>query len=235
MDYREHYRIDAEEFDYFDRDFVTPDERRRREFMCAAVSVRPGQTLLDIGSGAGWFPIAMARAGARVTALDLSARNLDRIREIEPAVHTCTGDALEPPAELGTFDWITAFEVLEHLPDPEAAVAAWKALLNPGGRIVIAVPYKEKIAYTLCIHCNRKTPVHSHLHSFSGKSLARLLRSQGLRMAGSCRVVSPHLVQFRINSLLRWAPYPLWRLIDRCFVRWTGRARFLVITAAKGG
>jgi hypothetical protein len=51
----------------------------------------------------------------------------------------------------------------------------WR-VVRPGGRVLISTPYRERIRYVLCIHCNQPTPIHAHLNSFDEHRLASYLR-----------------------------------------------------------
>jgi hypothetical protein len=66
------------------------------------------------------------------------------------------------------YDIVTCLEVLEHIPD-------WLSVFNSlfefsQKQVIISVPYKEIISYTICIHCLQKTPHYGHMHSFSESS-----------------------------------------------------------------
>ncbi len=213
MDYKEHYRRDALEFDYWRRDKLTPAELRRTQYTLSLGAIRPGMRVLDAGSGRGWFCLAAARLGAEVTALDLSEENLARIKAENPAIETVFGDACAVP-ELGPFDLIVACEVLEHLVEPELALRSLRERLKPDGTLLVTVPYKEIIRYSLCVHCNRKTPVNAHLHSFDRVSLSALLLQSGLRVKAVKRFNHKALDLFRINRLTLKLPLRIWRYLD---------------------
>lgn len=215
MDYKEHYRKDARDFDYWGKDQFSPTEKRRNQTVFELGKIQPGERVLDIGSGRGWFSLYAAEQGAEVTAMDLSEENLARIKAITPSVNTLYGDACDIPLTDEQFDLIVALEVLEHLVEPKTAVANWTRLLKPHGRMVITVPYQEVIRYTLCIHCNQKTPVNAHLHSFERDSLIKLLNHHGFWVRQTVLFSHKLLSLFRINNLLKWMPYKVWRALDR--------------------
>jgi SAM-dependent methyltransferase len=214
MNYKEHYRIDAEEFDYWGEDQLSATETRRNETIFRLAQIRAGQSVLDIGSGRGWFSLHAASQGAMVTAMDLSERNLERIRKLDSRISTLFADACESGITDQKYDLIVALEVLEHIVDPALAVNSWKSLLKPQGRMLICVPYKEAIRYSLCIHCNQKTPWNAHLHSFDRYSLGKLLTSHGLRLRSTHLLAHKLLPYFRLDKLCRKLPYYVWQHLD---------------------
>jgi len=214
MNPAEHYRIDAEVFDYWGEDQFSPAIYRRNQYSYWLAGLRPGEKVLDIGSGRGWFSFYAQKQGAEVTALDLSEVNLSRIRETEPRIRTLLTDAAEPQTGGETYDLIVALEVLEHIEDPEKALTNWYSLLRPGGRLMISVPYKEQIRYSLCVHCNQKTPHNAHLHSFDRDKLSAILHRAGFRVSRSCLFSHKLLTHLRLEGLLRHLPFAVWRVLD---------------------
>jgi cyclopropane fatty-acyl-phospholipid synthase-like methyltransferase len=74
----EHYKTDGEEFDYFhvENPAIREEERRRMQLLTRKVNFKPGQSILDAGSGNGWVSEAFLRKEVFVCALDLSIKNL---------------------------------------------------------------------------------------------------------------------------------------------------------------
>ncbi len=94
--------------------------------------VQDAGLVLDLGSAdgpsAGW----LRAATGRTVSLDIDPRGLG-------AGGVC-GSALALPFADGTFDAVTAFDVIEHC-DPEAtALAEVRRVLRPGGRFLMSVP-----------------------------------------------------------------------------------------------
>jgi 2-polyprenyl-6-hydroxyphenyl methylase/3-demethylubiquinone-9 3-methyltransferase len=115
-----------------------------------------GAKAADIGCGGGLLAEAMARAGAAVTGIDLS----------EGAIRVASAHAQSAglqvnyrvlPAEMlateapGTFDVVSCMEMLEHVPDPVAVVAACAQLCKPGGHVFFSTLNRHPKAFAFAI------------------------------------------------------------------------------------
>ena len=148
------------------------DDRRRFEMLKAALVNRK---VLDFGCGAAGF-VRKARAlAAEVAGV-----------EPERRVREHWGDAVRLYASLdeaGTdYDLITAFHVLEHLPDPRATLRELALRLANGARLVLEVPHSEDALLTLYDDdaFQRFTYWSHHLFLFNAETLRRLAAQAGL-------------------------------------------------------
>ena len=97
-----------------------------------------GKTVLEVGCGIGTDTIRFARAGASVTAIDVSSRSLDLARQraevygLEDLTRFLLADAEHLDQVLGDehFDLIYSFGVLHHTPDPAAALRQLRRLCS---------------------------------------------------------------------------------------------------------
>ena len=112
--------------------------------------VPDGSRVLDVGCGPGLLcrRIKQERSAARVLGVDFSpyviARNQERDRVL--GVEYCCQDIRTGlPNLTGPFDVVTMCEILEHLEEPEAVVAAAMRLLKPGGRFILTCPHDDAI------------------------------------------------------------------------------------------
>jgi ubiquinone/menaquinone biosynthesis C-methylase UbiE len=104
-----------------------------------------GERILDVGCGRGAVLIPVAAAvgdtGA-ATGLDLAplmvAAAAEEAERAGVRVTVLVGDAQEPALPEMSFDAVSASLVLFFLPDPAAAVRAWRDLLVPGGRVAVS-------------------------------------------------------------------------------------------------
>jgi 2-polyprenyl-6-hydroxyphenyl methylase/3-demethylubiquinone-9 3-methyltransferase len=114
-----------------------------QHWQCDECSLRPlaGKTALDVGCGAGLIAEPLARLGAAVTGIDASLPVIDVARAHAAAQGLAIDYRVGEVTELkGSFDLITAMEVVEHVADPAAFLKALSRLLAPGGLLVLSTP-----------------------------------------------------------------------------------------------
>jgi ubiquinone/menaquinone biosynthesis C-methylase UbiE len=106
--------------------------------LLAAVRLRPGTRLLDVGSGPGALAAEAANRGARSVGVDLSPRMVELAQRLYPAIEFREADVEHLPFPDHTFDAVVCAFGLGHFPLPELAVAECVRTLSPGGRIAFA-------------------------------------------------------------------------------------------------
>jgi len=109
---------------------------RRQRIHRLLADARPGQ-LLEIGCGPATLIHELGQRGFACTALETSPAALEIARTLNPDVtfHEAPQDHWP-----GNFDYLMAFEVLEHIDDDRAALRAWHSWLKPGGMLLMSVP-----------------------------------------------------------------------------------------------
>ena len=150
------------------------DERRVRMLQSALTNRR----VLDVGSGACGF-VRKAQAFAREIAAVEPERRIAEYWAGEMTIYPsieAAGDG---------YDLITAFHVVEHLPQPRETLKSWATRLAPGGRLVIEVPNAEDALLTLyeCDAFQRFTYWSQHLFLFNADTMRQLATQAGLRVA----------------------------------------------------
>jgi len=150
-----------------------------------------GARVLDIGCGGGLLSEALAKAGAQVTAIDLApdlvkVAKLHRLESgVEVDYRLQSAEALAAEMQ-GAFDAITCMEMLEHVPDPQAILAACATLLRPGGRLFVSTLNRTPAAFALAIvgaeYLARILPkgTHQYRDFIKPSELAGWLREAGL-------------------------------------------------------
>ena len=152
-----------------------------------------GVEALDVGCGGGLLSEALAREGAKVTAIDLAPQVLDvarlHLHESDLSVDY-RGISVEALAEEcpGRFATVTSMEMLEHVPDPSSVIAACARLLRPGGRLFVSTLNRTPQALALAIlgaeYVMRLLPrgTHRYAQFIRPSELAAWFRAAGLEL-----------------------------------------------------
>lgn len=217
--YREHYQHDAEVFDYFQPpdDAATRHEARRLHEMIATQVPADTVRLLDVGCGNAWVAGRFLPRGMEVYSLDITSVNPAKAweRYPDPRHMPLVADVYALPFKEGFFDTIIASEIIEHVPDPASFIDKLLSVLRVGGKLIVTTPYREKITYSLCVHCNRPTPQHAHLHSFDRDSMRSLFKEEQKGRLWLVTFSSKVLNKLQTHRLLQYLPWRIWRSIDR--------------------
>lgn len=174
-----------------------PRERLWKRRLSKLQSTKKPGSLLDVGTGIGQFLAQARNSYSEVYGTEVSSTAVE-IAKQKYGLDLFRGTIDDLPAHGRTFDNITLFHVLEHVPDPKLMLKTCHSLLAPGGTLVIAVPnevaslrgWKRRLFSKLSGRTSdglfglpRLTLDGSiseiHLSHFSPGVLARLLESTG--------------------------------------------------------
>lgn len=111
-----------------------------------AQHIKRSSLCLDVGSGVGTLSMLQEKMGGRweYTETDEAAANETR-KVVTGKVHTI--DIFHPSLAVGSFDIITVFDVIEHVPDPQAFMDRLSQLLAPGGHLILTTPADDGTYY----------------------------------------------------------------------------------------
>lgn len=112
-------------------------DRGWRRATRAALGLRPGERVLDVGAGTGVSTEELARSGAFAVGADLSVGMLRAGRRVRAEVPLLAGDALHLPFADSTFDAVTISFALRNVVDTAAALREFARVTRPGGRLVV--------------------------------------------------------------------------------------------------
>ncbi|KAB7764889.1 bifunctional 2-polyprenyl-6-hydroxyphenol methylase/3-demethylubiquinol 3-O-methyltransferase UbiG [Xanthomonas maliensis] len=164
----------------------------RLDYVAARVGLA-GARVLDVGCGGGLLSESMARLGAQVTAIDLAPdlvkvarlHSLESGVQVDYRVQAVEELAAEQPAG---FDAVTCMEMLEHVPDPAAIIAACARLLKPGGKLFLSTLNRTPAAFALAVvgaeYIARLLPKGTHQYKdfIKPAELAAWLRGADLQL-----------------------------------------------------
>lgn len=221
-------RTDAEGFDpnrYYDEGYFSGDRADgyadyrasepilRREFARSVEFIRryrDGGRLLDLGCAYGFF-LQEARKHFDVCGIELAADAAEHGRR--NGLDVLTGVADDATLDqLGMFDVVTLFDVIEHLPDPRATLALCRRHLNPGGILVMTTgDFGSAVARLLGARWRLMTPPQ-HLWFFTVESMRRLSVGFDLRFLyhdHPAKIVPLSLMLFQASRMLGLRKAPL--------------------------
>jgi len=104
--------------------------------------LKPGESLLDVGCGAGQIALPAARAGVKVTGVDLATNQIEqahaRAQKEGLEIRFDEGDAEMLPYPDDSFDVVVSLIGAMFAPRPDRVAAEMLRVCRPGGRIVMA-------------------------------------------------------------------------------------------------
>jgi SAM-dependent methyltransferase len=181
-------------------------DRRR----LALLDAPPGARVLDAGAGRGRFVASARAAGYDAAGIEPSSRSA--------AAGVARASIEEAAFAPGSFDAVTLWHVLEHLPDPGAALRRIAGWLAPGGTILVGVPnlasWQARLGGERWYHLD----VPRHRTHFTTTGLGALLRGCGFESVAVTHVLLEHnpfgMWQSLVNRATRHPSY-LYNLLKR--------------------
>lgn len=169
------------------------DDQRRLDMLQTLIVNR---RVLDFGCGAGGFVQKAVPLVADIAGVEPELR----VAEFWSGKLKIRPD-IEQASEGMTYDVITAFHVLEHLPDPRGMLRKLAKHLAPGGQIVVEVPNSDDALLTLyaCEEFQNFTYWSQHLFLFNAANLTNLAVDCGLRV-----VSVQHVQRYPLSNHLYW-------------------------------
>lgn len=143
--YQQYYSTNEHEKPFEEQYRMQPEEAHeylhRVAFLREWLEAHPDKplSLLDVACNDGWMAKNLEGL-VTYTGVDLNPTNIDRARARKVPGACFMVDYAEN-MDCGPFDVVTAFELIEHVKDPDAVLAAMVANCQPGGSLFVSTPY----------------------------------------------------------------------------------------------
>ena len=158
------------------------------------LGIGPSTSVIDVGCGAGRHAFEAYRRGADVVAFDRAESELRSVDTIlramaetgeapaDASAKVVLGDALSLPYADETFDCVIASEILEHVPQDDAAIAELVRVLRVGGTLAVTVPrwLPEQVCWLLSdeYHSNEG----GHVRVYRASDLRDKIAGRGMQL-----------------------------------------------------
>jgi SAM-dependent methyltransferase len=146
---------------------------------------RKSGRLLDVGTGFGFFLAEMANRGWDVVGVEISKKGMDYAKDVL-GLTVYHGPLRKVSFPDNSFDAVTGFYVIEHLPHPMAFLKECYRILNPGGLLLLRYPHTTPVKDLLKLFGikNHLYDLPAHLSDFSPKMIQQCLERVGF---GECQ------------------------------------------------
>lgn len=171
-----------------------------------------GKRVLDIGCGGGLLTEGMALRGADVTGIDMGKAplNVAKLHKLDSGLdidyRQTTAEQLAR-TQPECFDVVTCLEMLEHVPDPAAVIAACKHLIKEDGRVFLSTINRNPKAYLFAVigaeYLLHLLPRGTHEYSkfIRPAEMADWARQSGLQLADLTGMTyNPLTREYRLGS-----------------------------------
>jgi SAM-dependent methyltransferase len=165
------------------------------------------RSVLDIGCGGGGFLARLLPLGVECHGTEFSAATAERASRI-PGLRIRVGTLSADDFPAGFFDLVSAWHVLEHLPDPDRALRLSHLWLREGGFLLLAVPnidsWQARVFRGSWFHLDPPR----HLYHFNRRSLHDALRRAGFSVVRETTLSWEQNVYGIVQSALNALGFP---------------------------
>src|SRR5690606_31449063 len=191
--------------------------RARWEYSKTIERIAPGQAVMDIGCGSGYFLQLCQRAGLKATGMDFAINAVQICKEsgLDVALLDVFGSASTDGRK---FDAITAFHVLEHMDSPRELFDYAARLAKGGSRFYVSIPGRYRARRYFRERDFLDQPPH-HMLRWTERALEQVPGSTGWK----CVSIEHEPISFRIKS---------WEISRRTsfYSKLTGKKSYFKIT-----
>ncbi len=195
-----------------DRPALAYFRRRKIETALELGGFPPRSALVEVGCGTGDYSLLLARAGYRMTGVDLSSKSIEAARTKASIVGVSGISFVVSDAEAlseipeNSADGVVSFSALRYVPDLKQALLAIRRVLKPNGVAVLDFPNRFCPWFRL-LKTHFGVERHIHDQHYSTREIVTLMRAAGLVDVSARRIL---FTTYVLPALL----LPLFRIID---------------------
>ncbi len=203
-------QYDSGYFDLYRRRKPFRIKRAHTRLSAVELMIAPGR-LLDIGCSLGYFVEGALQRGWQASGIEISPHAAEEARSLGLDVKTgVLEDAVYPDA---SFDCVTMWDVLEHVPDPTFHMREVRRILKPGGIVAIGTPNLGHTAFRTKRENWRHLKPSEHIFYFEEQTLSRLFEKTGFKQVAPSIIPKRRFPGWPIASIRAWL-YRTLRLND---------------------
>jgi SAM-dependent methyltransferase len=160
--------------------------------------------LLDVGCATGRFLHGMRAVGWSVAGIEIDPAAAAKAKSVTPEIFV--GDPIEAPFADGSFDVVTSFHVVEHLPRPLGALQRMIGWLGDGGLLIVEVPNAAGAGGRLFGRYWSGLDFPRHLVHFTPATMTAMVERAGGRVTAASHRTKPRYLTRSLRHWLRDQP-----------------------------
>jgi SAM-dependent methyltransferase len=173
---------------------------RRRKYLELFPPWAAQGRLLDVGCATGRYLRQMGAVGWKLAGIEFDPEAAAKARTVTPDVFE--GDPVDAPFAPGRFDVVTAFHVIEHLPDPLGALRRMVEWLVPGGLMIVEVPNVGGVGGRMFGRYWSGLDFPRHLVHFTPETMGAMVARAGGRVERAAHRTKPRYLIRSLRNLL---------------------------------
>ena len=190
-------------FDYYNKKIIPfgINGRRRKTTLSLLEGIK-NKKVLDIGCASGYIGAVLKKQGNYVVGIDITKKDIAKAKKSLDKAYVFDIENDNTKILGRGYDLIVMIEVIEHLFDPEKAIAKFLPLLKSDGKVLISTPNFVQIYNRIKIffgifEYNEETVVNkSHIHFFTRPTFLKLISELGLDIIKEENVILPETFSF---------------------------------------
>ncbi|HYL66109.1 MAG TPA: class I SAM-dependent methyltransferase [Nitrosopumilaceae archaeon] len=157
--------------------------------------------ILEVGSGHGFFVELMRKKKYNITGIEISIEKRMMSKKVTRAKILDIDINMQSP-DIGNFDTIVMFHVLEHIADPISFLKNVKKLLKPKGKLIVEVPNYDDFQLELNKSYREFYWQRAHLHYFTPKNLRCVFSFAGFKakISGVQRYSIENMISWKLTN-----------------------------------